>query len=224
MLSSLTPSRCVARNDAGMTLVELVVGMTLMTIVGAIALNFFVGTTAQANRVSEQSAVGGSARTAMTQIAKTLQVADTMTANSGYSNGRFAQAPTSTELAFYSNISPAGRSGTAIRSAPSEVDFKLTAGQLVESVYAPLSSTAPQSTGTSNYPSTPTTKITLVTGITNSAVFTYCSDATDPATTCTATTDPTAIAMVQVTITVQGLNNTNPQTVQSGIAIPGQVS
>ena len=36
-----------AADDAGMTLVELVVGMTLMSIVGAMALNFFVGTSTE---------------------------------------------------------------------------------------------------------------------------------------------------------------------------------
>jgi type II secretory pathway component PulJ len=216
--------RARQHRDAGVTLVELMVGMTLMTVVGAVALNFFVGTTAQANRVGEQSLVSGSARAAMTQIAKTLQVADSSSVNSGYATNRFVTT-SPTEVKLYSNISPTDRSGTAIRTAPTEVDFSLVSGTLWESTYAPTGSATPAS-----YPTSPTSRNVLITGVTNQQlspvvpVFTYCSDATDPSVTCTATTNAASVAMVQVTITVQGLKGTAPQTVQTGIAITGAVS
>ena len=214
-------SRLRENSDDGVTLIELVVGMTLMTIVGAIALNFFVGTTAQANRVTEQSLVGNTARAAMTQLAKTLQLADTPNANAGYAAGRFVTI-TANELTFYSNVSATGRSGTSIRTAPTKVDFTLTNGTLWESMYLPQGTTAP-----ATYPSNPTSRNALVTGVVNTPaqpLFTYCSDATDPSTTCTATSDLTAVSLVQATIVVQGLKGTASQTVQSGIAVAGQVS
>lgn len=201
-------SRWRRQSDAGVTLIELVVGMTLMSIVGAIALNFFLGTTTQSNRVAEQSLVGASARAAMTQIAQTLQVADSPTA-AGSSVGRFVTI-TPTDLAFYSNISASSRAATASRTVPSEVEFTLTNGTLWESI-------TPAGT---NQPS----KNVLVSGVSNTAVFSYCSDATDPSVSCTTTANAASVAMVQVTITVQGLRGTTPQTVQSGIAIDGGVA
>ncbi|WP_375488674.1 type II secretion system protein J [uncultured Jatrophihabitans sp.] len=210
--------RARRRDDAGMTLVEVIVGMTLLSVVGAVAVSFFIGTEAQANRVTEQSLVGATARTAVAQVTKLLQVADTPTASPGDATNRFVNM-TATDVTFYANIAATNRSGTALRGAPTKVDIQLTNGTLFQYLYAPQGSIAP-----ATYPTTATSKTALVSGVTNSTVFTYCSDATDPSSSCTVTTNAASVSLVQITLTVQGARGTNAQVVQSGVAITGAVS
>lgn len=208
----------IGDKDAGVTLVEMLVGMGLMLIVATLATNFLISSTAQTTRVTDQGLLGSSVRSAMNQIVATLRVADSPTAAAGATTNRFITI-TSTELTFYSNISPTDRSGTATRTAPSEVDYTLAGGKLTESVYAPSNSAAP-----ATYPTTPTSKSVLLTGVTNTTPFVYCSDATDPSTTCTPTTATGSVALVQVTLTISGLTGSAPQTLQSGVAISGALS
>ncbi|WP_375480909.1 type II secretion system protein J [uncultured Jatrophihabitans sp.] len=225
-------------DDAGMTLVELVVGMTLMSIVGAIAMTFFVGMSTQTARVGAQTQDAAAARTALNQISTVLRLADTPTARPGYSTSRF-QVPsgqnqlTGSEIVFFANIgngqTPSRATdtanATAVRIPPTKVDIKLVNGTLTEYTYAPLSLS--YGTGydwTTNYPSTPTTTSVLLSGVANSTVFAYCSDATDIAQTCTSTTAPDSVAVVQVTLTTTPLRGNAAQTVQSSVAITGAVS
>ena len=204
-----------------MSLIEVAVGMTLLSVVGAVAINFFVGTQAQANRVTEESLVGATARTAVAQVAKVLQVADTPTADAGASTNRFVTLGPS-QVTFYANVSSTNRSGSALRNAPTKVDLTVRNGTLFESLYAPQGTSAPAS-----YPTNPTSRTALVSGLQNTAsspVFTYCSSATDPSTSCSATSDSASVSYVKVVLIVQGARGTSAQTVQTGVAITGAVS
>ena len=172
----------------------------------------------------------------MNQVATVLRLADTPTARPGYSTSRFLYPtnPTTgkpatqlspTEIVFFANISSSDRSGTAVRTPPTMFDIKLASGVLTEYQYAPSSTSYGTSYDwTTNYPSSPTTTTVLLSNVSNTNVFTYCSAATDQSRSCTAATTPDAVALVQVTLTVTALRGNAAQTVQSAVAITGAVS
>ena len=77
---------------------------------------------------------------------------------------------------------------------------------------------------------TPTSTVTLLRSVANPVltpavpVFTYCTTATDPATTCTAATNANSVAAVGIELVVAGKNGTTMQRVRSLVAITGAVS
>lgn len=209
-------------SDAGMTLVELLVGMTILSIAADLSMGFFVGTSQQNQRSVDSSVTVANARVAVEAVSSTVQFADTPTNQAGYATARFPNMPTATSLTFYANLT-GNRSGSASRTAPSKVSFTVTNGQLVEQVYAPLN--ANPTDYTQNYSSTPTTQRDLLDGITNTTVFTYCTDRTDPATTCTTATTTDSIAAVGVSILVPSVRTGDQSTtLQSMTAITGAVA
>jgi hypothetical protein len=198
------------------------VGMSLMTIVGAVGLSFFLGMNSASSRTTNASFTTASARVAMSSIAGALRLADTPTAQAGYPTGRF-ETVTASSIVFYSNLSSATRTGATSRSAPAKIAISVISGQLVEKIYWPKSPTIP-ATYSTNYNATPTTTTVLVDKLGNTSVFTYCTAATDPAVSCTATSSGDSVASVGITLVLPGLNGETSQTLQSTVAVTGAVS
>lgn len=217
------------------TLVELMVGMALMTIVGAMGVTYFISLNTNSARTASDSFVGATARVAMRAITTALQYADSPGGKPGFPDGRFETATTGT-LVFYSNVA-ANRAPTANgphgRTAPAKIAFTVTGGNLVETTYLPKSSTVPDDY-TTNYASTPTSRLVLITGIGNTEVFTYCSPAGDPALAATfcsknRTTDAmkvgaASISSVTVQLVVPGRSGDPAQTLQSSVSITGALA
>jgi prepilin-type N-terminal cleavage/methylation domain-containing protein len=219
--------------DAGMTLMELVVGMTLLVIVSAVALNFFVGTTAQANRVTAQNVNVANARSAMNQVVSLLRLADTPTSTPGYPAARFSTPFSATDFTFYSNVNTDRSSAAAVRTPPAKIELTLSGGTLTEFLTRPTNAYTSYPADyndpgagdgySANY-SGAATKTVLLSGLVNTTPFTFCSSATDPSTSCTVTTNAASVALVQITFVYAGKPGQLPQTLQSAVAITGAVS
>jgi hypothetical protein len=144
--------------DAGVTLIELVVGMTLTLIIGLMALAFFVSMDRASNDTIDSNVTTAGARNVIEAWTRLLSLADSPQ-TAGDSAGRFQQI-TPTSAVFYANMNN-NRAGTGARTAPTKVSLSveggqvvngdLVDGQLVERDYAPLSPVAP-----SLYPNSPT--------------------------------------------------------------------
>jgi prepilin-type N-terminal cleavage/methylation domain-containing protein len=222
----LTRLRSVRSSDRGMTLAELLVGMSLLLTVATLTTMYFVSQNTQANRTLNGSFATSTGRAALTTVATDLRLADTPTAEPGYATGRFVTA-TATQVVFYSNIS-ANRSGSLDRSPPTKIDIHVSGTKLVEQDYRPINNytTYPQnydSSYSSNYPSTPNTTTVLIPSLSNtSSVFSYCAQATST-TSCPAitATDLGTIASVGVQLTVFDQTGTYTQTFQTSITITG---
>jgi Tfp pilus assembly protein PilW len=225
------------RDDAGMTLAELMVGMGLLLIVSTLATMFFVSQNTQTSRTLNASFTTSTGRTALARIATELRLADTPTAEPGYSAGRF-QTATPTHVTFFSNVM-VNRSGTQSRTPPVKIDIQVSGTKLIEQDYRPLHSytTYPANYDTnyaSNYPTTPSTVSVLVSNLpTNSSVFSFCGQPTS-STACPAVADSRTgvvasanlglIASVSIAFTVPDTAGGNSQTVQTTVAITGAFS
>jgi type II secretory pathway pseudopilin PulG len=84
--------------DDGITLTELVVTMTLMSIVGALSLSFFLGSSASDARTIDSAQTAAGARNAVTAWSGLLQVADS-TSPGGTDDRITALTPTSITFA-----------------------------------------------------------------------------------------------------------------------------
>ncbi len=149
--------------DDGVTLVELVVGMVLMTIVGAAALTFFVGTTHADSATADRTVSTSQARDALSTITQLLRVADSST-NPGTNQDRFERI-SPTDAIFYANL--ATRNGAANPSvdntgAPVKIWLSLTGGKLIEKRFNPTNATT---LSWPSYPSTPYLTRILATGV-----------------------------------------------------------
>jgi prepilin-type N-terminal cleavage/methylation domain-containing protein len=126
-------------NDAGMTLMELVVAMTLMTIIGAMALGFFLGMNRADTRTVDANIATASARNALQSWTALLRLADSPV-QPGSSANRFVEL-TPTKVVFYADLD--NRSSCALscaeRTAPTLVSLSLDGSgadaQLVETRY-----------------------------------------------------------------------------------------
>lgn len=212
--------------DAGFSLIELLVTMTLTLIVGSIATAMLVATSGQAASTGSQSLTVSRARIALNSIISLLQSADTPTGNPGAAANRF-DTMTATQLVFYSDVN--NRSAQNTRTAPVKVSLQLSSTQVIESLYQPTSTTAG---GTSNYPSNPTSTVTLLGGDTATmaagSTFTYCTGAapTDSTGACTAATTATQVASVGITLVMAGPSGatSSTQTFSASVAVPGVVT
>ncbi|MFN2518650.1 MAG: type II secretion system protein J [Jatrophihabitantaceae bacterium] len=135
--------------DDGVSLIELVVSMTLMTIVATMTLTFFITMSTATTRTVDANVSTGGARGVLESWSRLLALADSSQATAGAGSGRFQQI-TPTNATFYADLTNRPASG-AVRSAPTKISLSLENGQLVERTYAPLSTTAP-----SAYPGLPT--------------------------------------------------------------------
>jgi Tfp pilus assembly protein PilV len=145
----------VAAPDAGVSLIELVVAMTLMTVVGTLTLTFFITMNSADRKTVDANIATASARNALESWTRLLSLADSKQ-GAGSGAGRFEQI-TPTGAVFYANVNNRA-TATSARTAPTKIFLSLEAAanaadgqQLVERDYAPISSVAP-----STYPVTPT--------------------------------------------------------------------
>lgn len=152
----LTPAALRSRisspgtRDAGVSLIELAVAMTLMTIVGAMTIMFFVSMSSATTKTVDGNVSTANARNALEDWTRLLSFADSPQ-TAGSHDGRFEQI-TATTAIFYANTNNNRATSSAARTAPTKVFLSLQNGQLVERDYAPTSSVAP-----STYPASPTT-------------------------------------------------------------------
>lgn len=135
--------------DAGVTLIDLVVGMVLAMIVGALTLSFFISMNRASNDTVDSNVTTASARNVVEAWTRLLSLADSPK-TAGDSVGRLEQI-TPTSVVFYANMNNNRSTATGLRTAPTKVSLSLENGDLVERDYAPLSQVAP-----STYPSVPT--------------------------------------------------------------------
>jgi prepilin-type N-terminal cleavage/methylation domain-containing protein len=133
--------------DAGMTLIELLVAMTLGTIVAAAALSTFIGTMNSTTHTTNTVINASQARTVLQSWSEMIRLVDSPY-GAGTDSGRFGQVGPSTAI-FYADI--ANRTGSTAVGAPTMVQLSLTNGQVVQSLYTATNGSAPYS-----YPSTPT--------------------------------------------------------------------
>jgi hypothetical protein len=144
--------------DAGVSLIELAVAMTLMSIIGAMTLLFFTSMSTATTKTVDGNISTASARNALEDWTRLLSLADSpQTAGSGA--GRFEQI-TATTAIFYANTNNNRATNAAPRTAPTKVFLALENGQLVERDYAPIPNVVPAS-----YPATPTTTRYLATHV-----------------------------------------------------------
>jgi type II secretory pathway pseudopilin PulG len=129
----LSRRRPTSADDRGTTLIELVVGMTLATILGAATLLFFTQANSTASSTTERSISTAQARSLLQSWSTYLHVADDPT-SSGQAINRFEWF-TATDIAFHSDIdNREGSIGTI--GAPWLIWLRADgAGQLVEETF-----------------------------------------------------------------------------------------
>jgi prepilin-type N-terminal cleavage/methylation domain-containing protein len=157
----LTRWRAAAADDRGMTLIELVVGMTLATILGAATLLFFVQANDTTSSTVERDISTAQARSLLQSWSTYFHVADDPTA-SGLAINRFEWF-TATSVAFHSDILNRD-AGTGTTGVPWLVWLRLDGNaQLVEETFT--------STPT-HYPAAPSRCRILTGPITAPSLFT----------------------------------------------------
>lgn len=122
--------RCGA--DAGVTLVELLVGMALSTIIAAMTLALFVNVNDSTQGSTDRAIVGAQARTVLQSWTSYLHVADGPTY--GNPSHRFEWI-TSTEMLFYADLGNRASSSADAVTAPTTVWLRLTGGRLIEELF-----------------------------------------------------------------------------------------
>ncbi len=208
--------RALLGDEAGLTLAELIVTMSLMSIVGAMSLFFVVDMNQQADRTRVASVSVSDSRTALAAFTQAVQFADSPTAQPGSATGRF-ESIAANKIVFYSN--GVNRSGAAVRTAPNKVVFSMTGGSFVQEVYAPKVATPADYT--TNYNTTPTVRRTLIATVRSTSAFTFCSSAADAAGNCVTTTSPTAVAAVGLSLVVPGPSGQPDQSYSATATITG---
>jgi prepilin-type N-terminal cleavage/methylation domain-containing protein len=130
MLSRWRASR--SNDDAGVTLIEMVVGMTLAAILGALTLTMVVAITNSASASTDRVIGAAQARTTLQAWASYLRVADGTTP--GSPSHRFEWI-TGTDMLFYADLNT--RTAQAAATAPVMVWLRSdTSKQLVEEQFA----------------------------------------------------------------------------------------
>ena len=149
--------------DDGVTLVELVVGMVLMTIVGAAALSFFVGTTHADSATQDRTIATSQARNALSSWTELLRVADS-SSNAGTNQDRFEKIGP-TDAIFYADLATrnsAANPASNDTNAPTKIWLSLSGGKLIEKRYHPTNSST---FSWPSYPSSPYLTRVVATGV-----------------------------------------------------------
>jgi len=121
-----------ADHDDGFTLLEMVVGMALASMVGALVLTWFIGASDSSTATTSSSVGTGDARNVLQSWAHDLQLAGSPT-DAGTGSGRIA-AITPTSIDFYAHLANTSCSSNA-SCAPlgtTEITYRLQSGNLVE--------------------------------------------------------------------------------------------
>jgi type II secretory pathway pseudopilin PulG len=208
--------------DSGVSLTELLVAMGLMTTVGAMALAYFVSSSASSSRTTNETLTATQLRTAMSAVTTLFRLADTPTAQAGFPTNRFDQI-TAAQVTFYSNVNN-NRVASAARTAPAKIVLTATSTQLIEKYFLPLAATVPADY-TQNYGATASSTRVLVDSLSNTSAFTYCAVLNPDARTCkTPATTGDTVAAVTVSLKSTGLRGESPQYLTSTIGITGALS
>ena len=175
MLSALRDRLPDVRDDAGLTLTELIVAMTLSMIVMAITLNFFIGSLTSSAATTSQSIDTAQARVILDNWSSLIRIADAngVSSSSPAGSARFA-LPDADDLVFYANVGNLG--STSARTAPTLIWLSLSDGQLIQKAYRADSPNADPSVipaTYSTYPASPATTQILA-GCSSSTAATAC--------------------------------------------------
>lgn len=152
--------RVPAQDDRGVTLVEMIVAMTLTTILGAITMLLCVQTNSAAQTTTDRSVASGRARSTLQAWTSYLRVADGATVGSAPYRIEWL---TGQSMAFHADLF--NRDGTtATVGSPALLWLRLDSkGQLVEEQFAQPPS---------SYPAAPTTCRLLATRVSAAPLFT----------------------------------------------------
>jgi hypothetical protein len=120
--------------DAGITLMELIVSMALMTICGTMTLFFFTGMNTASNTTVDANVATAKARTTLQEWTTLLNLADS-SSSAGSGTNRFVEI-TPTSATFYSNVDLNRSTSGSARTAPQKVELSLENSQLVERDYS----------------------------------------------------------------------------------------
>jgi len=169
MLSSLRARLPRRGDDAGMTLMELVVVGVLASIIMAMTLNFFVGSLTSSDATTSDSIDTAKARVILDDWSSLIRVAGSPT-DPKTGTGRFAQVGAN-EIVFYANLG--NRTGNAAATAPVKVDLSITDGQLIQEQYTATNANTDPYSAAITYPSQPTSR-TVLAGCTGDTAATQC--------------------------------------------------
>lgn len=133
----LSPRPRTERDDAGFTLLELMIAMALLSLIGAMTIAFFVGMNTSTKTTIDTNVATAQARATLQSWTTMLSLADSPSA-AGTGAGRFVEV-TPTTVVFYSNIDANRALDNSARSAPRKIALSLENGELVERDYSETS-------------------------------------------------------------------------------------
>lgn len=212
--------RSAAEQDGGFTITELLVAMSLLLVVGSMAMSAVVAvtrSTAAARATNDDIGQSTLALDRTTQLLRSAVKLEPLTASSPYRSAFTTARPR--ELVFYSNHR---RTGTA---GPDRVRFMVEAdGQLVEEI-TPAGGTSPNWT----YTTTPRRRV-LARGLTSTDVFTFFTLSADrqtvvaltPGTTGLSDPQRDQLAAVGIAVSVRqpGSSSNRPVVVSTRVRMP----
>ena len=214
------------RGDDGITLVELIVTMSLMSIVGALSLTFFLGSSTTNARTIDAAQTASGARNAVTAWSGLLQVADST--NPGGTDDRItALTPTSITFAADLNNRPACTTAPCPTTATTPVTLALVSTTSGAKTTSQLVQTIARTSGSS-------TLIQVLSGaavapVPVGATYTPCLfrpfDATGTALPCTGLTvaQRASITRIDIAFTVTPPTG-SVQTYRTSVAVPGSTA
>jgi len=133
-----TRIRSVARGDAGLTLVELLVAMVLASVVGAMTLLTFIGASSASSATGDRMTGTANARSTLQQWQALIQTADTAPTgltdcSSGTTSHRFEWIGTD-DILFYANVGNRPADGSC--TAPDMFWLAMRDGTLLQAQYS----------------------------------------------------------------------------------------
>jgi prepilin-type N-terminal cleavage/methylation domain-containing protein len=130
------------RNDDGMTLMEMVVGIAIASVLAALVTNWFIGASDASTAATDSTVATAGARNVLQSWTQDLQLAGSPT-TPGAGTGRIVSV-TPTAIDFYANLNNASCTSNTSCAALSttEVKLSLTGGNLVEKLGSATTSVA----------------------------------------------------------------------------------
>ena len=228
MLSLSTLRRQLARvhGDDGITLTELVVTMTLMSIVGALSLSFFLGSSASNARTIDSAQTASGARNAVTAWSGLLQVADST--NPGGTDDRItALTPTSITFAADLDNRPTCSAAPCPTTATTPVTLALVSTTSGTTTTTQLVQTIARTSGSSKLIQVPAGAALAPVPVGSS--FGQCLfrpyDLTGTALPCTGLTVAQRSSITRIDIAFTVTPKTGPvQTYRTSVAVPGSTA
>lgn len=209
--------RAVLRGDAGITLTELVVTMSLMSIVGALSLTWFLNSTTITTRTIDAAQTTAGARNAVTAWAGLLQVADSR--SPGGADDRIT-ALTPTSITFDADLDnrPTCTTAPCPTTATTPVTLALVTSTSGSTTTSQLVQTIVRASG-------PTRLVQVPAGVTAGACLFRPYDATGAALGCSGLTVAQRASITRVDIAFTVTPPTGPvQTYRTSVAVPGSTA